>query len=308
MIVGLVGIMPFIPQNAKILDSNEQALIKAGKTFWEWDSPYGSYAVHYIEKGIGSKHILFLHGFRANTFTWRHLIDPLAQAGYHVWVIDLLGFGFSDKPSQVPYGLDFFTEQINAFMKGQQISHAHLVGNSMGGGLALGMAVNYPHRVDSLTLIAALGYPLEFSFYLTIGKNFGHLIAPFLGPTLIRKGLEDIVYRKEIITNEQIEAYSLPYRFPGGTHASTMILENFDNQQLLALSQRFSKVFHPILLIWGDRDKLIPMTHYECFIRDFPASDRVLIKNCGHIPQEEAPEEVVTSLIRFLDNQEVRSY
>jgi pimeloyl-ACP methyl ester carboxylesterase len=303
MIVGFIGIIPFLPTDTKLLSPEEQENLKAGKTFWLWNSPDGPYLMHYLEKGGGSKHVILLHGFRANTFTWHHIINPLAEAGYHVWAIDLIGYGFSDKPDQATYDVDFFLHQIQDFMKGNNISHAHLVGNSMGGGLALSMALHYPEHVDSLSLIAALGYPLDFTFYLIVGKNFGHLLAPFLGPTMIRKGMEDIVYSKESITDEQIAAYSLPYQLPGGTLASTLTLEKFDNQKLETISKRYKEIKQPLLVIWGEQDKLIPVTHYKRFIEDFPSCDKILIKNCGHIPQEEAPDEVLSTLIRFLDKQ-----
>lgn len=299
-----MGIIPFLPTGTKLLDPEEQARLKQGKTFWHWDSTHGKQAIHYLEKGSGDKHIILLHGFRANTFTWRYLIDPLAEAGYHIWAIDLLGYGLSDKPFEAPYTIEFFLEQIEAFMDGQQIPHAHLIGNSMGGGLALGMGLFYPQRVKSLTLIAALGYPLDLTFYLIVGKNFGHLLAPLLGPAMIRQGMSDIVYNKQSITDEQIAAYSLPYQFPGGTLASTLTLEKFDNQRLATLSQRYKEITQPILVIWGEQDHLIPVSHYYQFIQDFPLCKRTLIHNCGHIPQEEAPDQVIPSILDFLQAQD----
>lgn len=302
LIVGFISFIPFFPRETEILSQEKQEKLKEGKTFWMWDSPHGPLAMHYKEKGSGSKHIILLHGFRANTFTWRHLIDPLAEAGYHIWVIDLIGFGLSDKPIEAPYDLKFFLDQIEAFMDKNLIPKAHLVGNSMGGGLAINMAISHPDRVNSLTLIAALGYPLDLSFYLIIGKNFGPLLTPFLGPTIIRKGMEDIVYRKETISDEQIIAYSLPYQLPGGATAATRTLENFDNQHLLTLKQFYPMIKNPVLVIWGDKDKLIPLNHYERFLKDFPTCEHLLIKNCGHIPQEEAPQEVTTAIINFLNH------
>jgi pimeloyl-ACP methyl ester carboxylesterase len=298
-----IGMIPFLPTDTRILSVEEQVKLKAGKTFWEWEHSNQPYSMHYIEKGTGSKHILLIHGFRANTFTWRYLIDPLAEAGYHVWAIDLIGYGLSDKPSEVPYDLDFFLDQIQAFMKGKQILHAHLIGNSMGGGLAIGMALHHPEKVDSLTLISALGYPLDLSFYLIVGKNFGNLLTPFLGPTMIRQGMSDIVYDKKSITNEQIEAYSLPYQLPGGTIASTITLEKFDNQKLEKISQRYKEIKKPLLVIWGEHDKLIPVSHYHRFAQDFPSCEKLLIQQCGHIPQEETPEAVIAKLLDFLNKQ-----
>lgn len=291
-----------------LLGEEEQQTIKNGKQFWEWHSPYGALATHYIEKGEGSRHVILLHGFRAHTYTWKALIDPLVDAGYHVWAIDLIGFGLSDKPDHAVYSPDFFVEQIHAFMESKGIAEAHMIGNSMGGGLALSLAINYPEQVRSLTLLNALGYPLEMPFYLSLGKYVTKIYPAFLGPTMIRYGLKQIMYDQELVTDEQVEAYSLPYRFPGGVHASLLTLDNFDNQVLVEMERHYPSLHTPTLVIWGDHDHLIPLSHYEKFVKDFPSAEKLLINNCGHIPQEETPEEVLAVLLPFLKKEEKKNF
>lgn len=291
----------FYSMEMQILSPEEQEKLKEGKTFWNWETPTGNYAMHYVEKGSGPNHVILLHGFRANTFTWRYMIDPLAEAGFHVWAVDLLGFGFSDKPEEVQYTLDFFLDQINAFMEGQDIPKAHFVGSSMGGGLSLWMSLYHPQRINSLTLIGALGYPLDLPIYVSIGKHIGHFWMPFLGPSMVRKGLEQVVYSEDSITPDQIHAYSLPYCFPGGAMASLNTLKNFDNQRLKDLSTRYIReITYPLLIIWGKQDNLIPFHHFEQFCHDFPKARKMLIPQCGHIPQEEKPEIVQLGIIDFL--------
>lgn len=287
-----------------LLDEEEQQSIKSGKQFWEWNSPYGQLKTHYIEKGEGSHHIILIHGFRAHTYTWKALVEPLANAGYHVWAIDLIGFGLSDKPEDVIYHPDFFVKQIHAFMESQEIAQAHLIGNSMGGGLALSLAIDYPQKVSSLTLLNALGYPLDIPFYMSIGRHLTKFWPGFLGPTMIRYGLKQIVYHQELVSDEQVEAYCLPYRFPGGINASLLTLDNFDNQILIEMERQYPSLNTPTLVIWGDHDQLIPLNHYEKFLKDFPSAEKLLISNCGHIPQEEAPQEVLAVLLPFLAKPE----
>jgi pimeloyl-ACP methyl ester carboxylesterase len=286
------------------LEPEEQQKLKEGKLFWEWPSPYGPLAIHYKEKGEGSKHILLLHGFRANAFTWRYLIEPLAQAGYHVWVIDLIGYGLSDKPDHAPYDINFFVQQVVAFLEAKGISQAHLAGNSMGGGLSLKIALDYPERIHSLVLLSPLGYPVDLPLSLSIERYFGQLWGPFLGPTIVRYALKQIVFNQDSISAEQIEAYCLPYRFPGGTRASLMTLRQFDNQHLIDMGLLYPTLLHPLLIIWGDQDTLIPVSHYEQFLKDFPKASGLLIADCGHIPQEEEPQQVLTAMLNFLHKVE----
>jgi pimeloyl-ACP methyl ester carboxylesterase len=296
----VIGLTIILAADYQILNPDELLKLKEGKNFWEWTSNHGRLQVHYIEKGQGNQHIILLHGFRAHTYTWRHLMEPLVAAGYHVWAMDLVGYGLSDKPDHVSYEAEFFIEQIHAFMEYHQLADAHVVGNSMGGGLALNLALMHPEKVKTLTLISALGYPLDLPIYLTIGRHFNKIWVHFLGPSVIRMGLHEIVYNKNIVTDEQVEAYSLPYRFPGGALASLLTLRKFDNEILLSLSKNYHQIKQPLLVIWGDHDSLIPVSHYEKFCTDFPQAQRLLISNCGHIAQEEEPKLVTDALLNFL--------
>ncbi len=79
----------------QILNQHEQHLLKEGKTFWTWNHKNGSkYNIHYIEEGEGDQHVVLIHGFRGNTYSWRHLIDPIANARLSCLTFDLIGYGF----------------------------------------------------------------------------------------------------------------------------------------------------------------------------------------------------------------------
>lgn len=282
------------------LDAPAHNALKEGKSFWSWSSPYGELSSHYTETGSGSNHILLIHGFRAHTFTWRHLIAPLTQSGFHVWTLDLIGFGLSDKPIHTPYSVDFFQEHLIAFMQAKKIASAHLVGNSLGGGLALKLAVEAPDLVKSLTLISPLGYPLHLPFYITLFKHVPSFWEPFLSHTMIRHGLKEIIYKSENISESQVEAYSLPYRLLGGLHASLETLKSYDNVRLYELCQYYPYITQPMLIIWGEQDKLTPARHLDLFKKDVPTAQTLLIPTCGHIAQEEEPTLVLRTIQQFL--------
>jgi pimeloyl-ACP methyl ester carboxylesterase len=296
----MIGLAWLISADLPILEFEEQQKLKADKNFWGWSSPYGSFEIHYVEKGSGTKHLLLLHGFRGHSYTWRHLMTPLAKAGYHVWAIDLIGYGLSDKPDNVPYNVDFFVQQVKDFMDAHEIQQAHFVGSSMGGGLALSVALADPQRIHSLTLLNALGYPIPLPLYLSVARYFSQIWAPFLSPTVVRTVLKQTVFNEKLISDEQVEAYALPYRFPGGLAATLLTLQQFDNSILRDMEKHYINLHYPLLVIWGDHDTLIPVSHYKKFLQDFPTAQSLLIKNCGHIPQEEEPEQVLTAMLDFL--------
>lgn len=273
-------------------------------TFWRWKSPYGTFNIRYIEKGSGPRHVILLHGLGAQIYSWRYLIDPLVEAGYHVWAMDRIGFGWSDKPENVPYGLDLFLSEVTTFMKEKEIPKAQFIGNSLGGGIALATAVTHPDKVESLTLIDALGYPLDFPLPLAILKATGQASVPFLGRTSTKKVLERIVYDPTKITQEQLDAYTFPLLMSGGKNALIATVQSYDEKQLLDLSRQYSKITVPVLLIWGEKDTFIPLSHFYHFKRDFPQARTKVIPNCGHIPQEECPSEVINTVLEFLKHQQ----
>lgn len=291
----------FLFSDHLILSKEEQQKIHEGKRFWTWDSPYGPLATHYIEKGEGSKNVILLHGFRAHTYTWRYLIDPLAEAGYHVWALDFIGFGLSDKPDYIKYDMDLFVQQVHAFLDAHKMSAVDVIGSSMGGGVALSLTMNYPQQTRSLTLLSALGYPLDIPFYVSIARHIGHLWTPFLGPRMVRHCLKQIMYNHELITDEQVEAYSLPYRLSNGITSSLMTLKGFDNSYFEKMAKNYHTLTLPLFVIWGNHDTLIPISHYEKFVTDFPHAQKLLIENCGHIPQEEASAQIFESIRSFLE-------
>ncbi len=270
--------------------------VENGKTFWSWEKG----RIHYIEKGEGENHVVLLHGFGANTYTWKNQIDLLAQEGFHVWAIDFLGFGLSDKPLELEYSIDLYRKQIEDFLKAKGIQKTHLLGNSMGGAVALALAENSPEKISSMCLIDPLAYPVVMPFFYSVGKTLGKLIIPFFSRNLVHQIIKKIFYDSQKITEEQIDAYWLPYQMEGGREVVVNILDTFDPERLEQLHQSYGKIKIPILFVWGEQDELIPLSHLIHLLVDFTHAEKVIIPFCGHAPQEEKPDEVNPALIEFL--------
>lgn len=279
--------------------AEDQRLLMDHKTFWPWEKG----RIHYVEKGAGPRHVLFLHGFGANTFTWENQMALFAQEGFHVWAIDFLGFGFSDKPLNAEYSLTLYEEQVGAFLKAKGIERAHIVGNSMGGAVALAFANKNREKVASLILIAPLAYPVKMPFFYSMGKMFGNLMMPFFNRGLVYQILKKIYYDPRKITKKAIDAYSEPLEMKGGKEAMIAILQTFDPALLAKLRPSYPEMGLPLLLIWGREDRWIPVSHLSYFSEDFPNGEQAVIPFCGHAPQEERPEEVNQEVLRFLSNR-----
>lgn len=274
--------------------------MKNEQKLWPWNTSSGTHQIYFLEKGSGSKHIVLIHGFGAHTYTWRHLIDPLADAGYHVWSFDLIGFGKSDKPTHLQYDRQLFVHQIEKFMAVHKIHSAILVGNSMGGGLALSMALEHPACVQSLILIDPFVLPIKLPYYFAFPKIFGKLTLPFFGRRTVMSLLKDVTYDPKKISDEQIEAYTLPFRTRQGKVAFIKTLQSLDNDEISLLAQGYKNLTMPIFVIWGEKDVYMPSEYQQQAAQLMPQAQTVVIPACGHIPQEESPQEVLKSMLRFL--------
>ena len=105
--------------------------------------------------------IILIHGYTSNLYTWRFNTRELAAKGLSVWALDLPGFGYSDKPKDFGYTLADYADFMAKFMDAEAIPKATLVGNSMGGSIAMMTCLMHPDRVERLVLIDSAGYPGE---------------------------------------------------------------------------------------------------------------------------------------------------
>src|SRR5688572_4903291 len=113
--------------------------------------------VHYQEFGQpGDPTLLLIHGYTASTYAWRTAAPMLAEEGFHVIAVDLLGFGYSEKPRWFDYSIESQARIVSRFMNRLGIGRATVVGSSYGGAVAATLALDYPERVEKLVLVSAV--------------------------------------------------------------------------------------------------------------------------------------------------------
>src|SRR5205807_828616 len=147
-------------------------------------------SIHYSEAGKGPA-VILLHGLGASKEVWMPTFGPLA-AKYHVFAIDQIGFGHSDKPL-LDYKIATFADFLYGFMQAESIDKATLVGNSLGGWIATDFAVQHPAMVDKLVLVDSAGIPWQQA--PTVDLNPSSLAA-------LRTFLESLFYDKHIVTDQ----------------------------------------------------------------------------------------------------------
>lgn len=261
--------------------------------------------IAYLDEGSGST-VILIHGFGGSMWQWEHQQHALSQQCRLV-TLDLLGSGLSDKPT-IEYLPDQMLDSLIGFMDALQIPKATLIGNSMGAGLALGMALKHPTRVEKLVLID--GLPPQIMEKLT-SPTLRRAIETKMPVWLISLGnwlfngvgtesfLKEMVYDHRLLTPAVIERSNRNRRRPGIIHPVMAV------RQSLPVWERdyapfLATIRHPTLVIWGEQDQVFPLAVGEELHRLIPQSQFITIPETGHLPQWERPDLVNPSLIAYI--------
>jgi pimeloyl-ACP methyl ester carboxylesterase len=249
--------------------------------------------------------ILCLHGLGAHCFTWRYLIEPFSQHSRLI-LIDLKGFGKSAKPDDCCYSVHDHADAVYALILKNDWRRITLIGNSYGGALALLLAgrlgESEPSRLSRLVLIDPGAYKEYLPGYVRLMRTVFGKPMMFLLPARLttRFVLRFAVYDKSKITEQQIAAYSHPLLDPGVRTAILQTARQCIPRDADALVARFKNISVPTLIIWGKHDKIIPPKVGELLNQALPNSFLEIFEECGHVPQEEQPQQTVARISKFL--------
>lgn len=245
--------------------------------------------------------LLLLHGLGASSFSWRHNLTPLA-AHLRVFAPDLPGHGRSPAPLDGDYHAEALTRGVLEFMDRQGIERAAVAGNSLGGGLALFLARDYPERITALILLDPAVAMSQIPRTLAplrlpgLGLLAGALLGPWILPWILRR----VYYRGEIITPEVVEGYAAPYRDLGRRLALRRVVRQLQIPPGAEIEELLGKIRQPVALIWGEEDRILPVHQARWIKARLPQAQLHLLPEVGHAPQEEAPAAVNKIIIDFL--------
>jgi pimeloyl-ACP methyl ester carboxylesterase len=263
--------------------------------------------IAYLDAGQGPP-VILLHGFGGSLWQWEYQQDALASR-LRVITLDLLGSGYSDKPD-IEYTPTEMLEFFRGFMDAVGIRRATLVGNSMGAGLAIGMALTYPEHVERLVLISGLPDHV-------LDKLTGHLVrravttgAPgwlvrfgnwLIGASITRAVLEEIIHDPSLITPAVLDRANRNRQRPGVIEPILATKRNLPLWEA-GFARRLHEIRHPTLIIWGEQDKVFPVQVGRDLHKNVPSSILETIPESGHLPMWERPDLVNPILFRFLQS------
>jgi pimeloyl-ACP methyl ester carboxylesterase len=260
--------------------------------------------VHYQEAGdAGAPAMLLIHGFCASNFVWNDALVPLAEAGFRVIAPDLVGFGFSGKPEGGEYTIEAQARIIVGLMDALGLGRATLVGSSYGGAVAAVCALDDAERVERLVLVGAVSNdeiirkPL---LRLAATPVMGELLAPVLldARRFVKNRLRTTYAAQNgyMLDNARITAHQRPLR-AAATHRA--ILRTLRGWRATRIEQEAARITQPTLLVWGAHDRDVPLRYGERLHELIGHSRLFVFPNCGHLPQEERPQEFVSVVAEF---------
>ncbi|MGV1003786.1 MAG: alpha/beta fold hydrolase [Candidatus Nanopelagicales bacterium] len=259
----------------------------------------GGIRTSYLEAGSGEP-VLMLHGSGpgvSGTANWQFTIGPLSQR-FHVLAPDIVGFGDTERPEDVVYSLRTWTDHIWAFLDAHGIEQTAIVGNSLGGRIALQMATDNPERISRMVLMGSPGVgmtPTEglaaLRAYEPSHEAMRHMLRTYfaVNPALITDELVKIRYEASI-ANGAWDAYRAMFFDP-----------KHKGSELAITAEEVRAITTPTLLVHGREDKVVPLAVSVTMLDLMPNADLHVFSRCGHWTQIERADEFSALVADYLE-------
>lgn len=247
--------------------------------------PEGKYAklangrtIHYLDQGSGPV-VVFLHGSGSGAnghSNFKFNYPFLAENGYRVIVPDLIGYGYSDKPEDVDYHIDFFVECVKQTLDVIGVDKVTLIGNSLGGAIAIRYALTYPDQVEKLNLMAPGGIEDQPSYFTMPGMQIMKEV--FTGgqnkdslEQFIRRGL---VYDESVVDEQLVNERWGIFQQQNTKVITSMVVPNMEDQ--------LGELRCPIIAFWGANENMMPETGIAKLTKKCKNIRLTIVSECGH--------------------------
>lgn len=258
--------------------------------------------IRYYEGGPEkAQTILLIHGFGADKSNWPRFARFLTDH-YHVIAVDLPGFGDSSRPPNISYDVGTQAERLADFMHEQGIGRFHVVGNSMGGHIAALLAARHPNEVLSVGLFdnAGITAPRQSELFQRLFRGEDN-------PLVLRSvddfpALLDFVFVQKPPLPARLQEY-LAERALERSAFNSMVFQQL-RERYIPLEPELPKITAPTLLLWGDRDRVLDVSSIEVMKPLLKKPSVAILRDCGHVPMIERPEETARLYLDFLQQNQ----
>jgi len=258
---------------------------------------------HYLLYPGPGPTLVMVHGFASSTYTWEQIAPPLNRLGYNIVALDLKGFGWSDKPRGATYDVVTLKHEVHKFVDGLGLQRYALVGHSLGGAVAVLSALDRPEQIERLILVdpAVPRTDHRPAVFQLLGSAPGALTAELaFGQWMVDFNLDEVYFDRARISPATRRAYYDRLRTDGALQAQAAIVATVNGPGLRALFDRVPTIQLPTLILWGEHDRWVPLAVGQALQREIRGSELHVLPRCGHMPQEEWPDQTVALIADFL--------
>jgi pimeloyl-ACP methyl ester carboxylesterase len=262
--------------------------------------------IHYRDAGEGEV-IVLVHGIMSSLQTWDDWSVQLEKY-YRVISLDVPGYGLTGAPAN----LDDFNESnlVNTFAKFVDaigLEDFSLAGNSLGGYIAATYASQYPTRVKKLILLDPVAYPQKTPWIMDMAtapgiRHMGRFVQP---PLLVTMNVKETYGVPARITDKNMNRYVHMSQRPGAKAAYIKTFDMLKARSKTEIPMPFHRITAPTLLMWGGRDRWVPLAMAKRWKEDIPRAVLRVYPTAGHMPMEEIPEESVKDALAFMNGQKL---
>ena len=264
--------------------------------------------INYEESGTGGSAVVFLPGFGDSLQVWNDVRARFAASDHTLYFLELKGFGFSSKPKPGDYGLQEQAAIVGRFLREKALEQVTLVGHSYGGAVALVvydmLREDGDRRIEKLVLIDAAAFlqkiPTSIDLLRLPGLN---QVVSYLIPSVVKSlvVLLEAIHDRGRITSERIRMHAFFFSLPGARESFMQVAQQLIPADYDELTSRYGSISIPVLLIWGEKDRYIPLEAGVRLDKVLANSRLEVIENCGHAAHEERPDRVYSLISEFLE-------
>jgi pimeloyl-ACP methyl ester carboxylesterase len=268
------------------------------------------YKLRYIDMGNGEP-VIMVHGFADSSYCWHENTQALVEKGFRVILVDLPGLGRSGIPSgKYVFSIENLAASVLKVTNELALPRFSLVGSSMGGGIVLYLASNSSERVRRVAVFAPACFKPRSPFLVRLVGLPGvdRLASGRVGRWFMWLGLRDMYYNDKKVDSKLVDEYARALEKPGYTKVLARLRSEFFSDEFNRMAKGYKQLKLPLLIVWGQNDKRLPVRFGERLHRSVKGSRLVIIENCGHLPHQELPELVNPILTDFLRSAAQRSH
>lgn len=248
--------------------------------------------------------VVFIHGFPTSSHLWSDVV-PLMPRGHRIVVLDLLGYGRSDRPLMRPVDVRAHAERVVELLDELRIQRGCIVGHGIGGGIAQSLAIRHPERVSHLCLIDSVAFDRWPTFEARVARA-SLPITRFLPPdallAIVRRDIRR-GYADHARAAHSIDLYLRPFKESAGRAALIAHIRALTSRETIKLGRQLGKIRAPTALVWGADDGVIPVSVGRRLQSTIAGATLDVIPEGRHFTPEELPRQIADAIGRLLERR-----